>query len=212
MSNLINARALENSFALFQQVGGVILGICTAAVLVAVVIDFFVFHRRHHVASEKKSIVETGTMLLFVLFFSGLIRYHIGEVTLNHMVVRYILSLIGIIAVMTGSIVNIHGRFHLGPNWANQVKIYDDHSLIQSGPYRLVRHPLYASLIWMFFGVCLMRLNIGGFLATTLIFFPMMTYRAKQEEGLLRMRFPEYAEYSGKTGMFFPKIRWKRGE
>jgi hypothetical protein len=70
--------------------------------------------------------------------------------------------------------------------------------------YRVVRHPLYAGLIWMFTGAALVFQNWLALAATALIFFPGVYYRGKQEEKALIAQFPAYGEYRNHTGMFFP--------
>ena len=102
--------------------------------------------------------------------------------------------------------VNICGRMSLGKNWANQIKIYPDHVFVASGAYRLVRHPLYASIIWIFFGASLVYENYVAFFLTLLVFVPFMYYRAKQEEDLLTKEFQDYKNYQKEVGMFFPKF------
>ena len=52
--------------------------------------------------------------------------------------------------------------------------------------------------------------NYLVFILNTIIFIPFMYYRAKQEEKELVKEFKEYKDYSKKTGMFFPKITFKR--
>ncbi|MCP4219077.1 MAG: isoprenylcysteine carboxylmethyltransferase family protein, partial [bacterium] len=101
---------------------------------------------------------------------------------------------------------NIVGRIQLGRNWANHIRIYEAHTFVARGVYRVVRHPLYASIIWMFLAAGLVYCNWAALLATGLVFIPMMIFRAKQEERLLTRQFKEYRDYREKTGMFFPKI------
>jgi len=108
--------------------------------------------------------------------------------------------------------VNVRGRFNLGKNWSNQIKIYQDHYLVSSGVYHFVRHPLYGSIIWMFFGASLVYLNYLALLSNVLIFIPAMYFRAKQEEKMLMQEFPEYKEYQKRVGMFFPKFLNKKYE
>lgn len=102
---------------------------------------------------------------------------------------------------------NISGRFYLGSNWANHIRIYNNQTLIKTGAYGIVRHPLYSSLIFMFYGACLVYPNYLAFLSNTFIFIPFMYYRAKQEEDLLSKRFKGYHVYQKEVGMFFPKIK-----
>jgi protein-S-isoprenylcysteine O-methyltransferase Ste14 len=120
---------------------------------------------------------------------------------------RTIMVVAGLGLVVLGCCVNIAGRLQLGRNWANQVTIYQDQRLVTSGVYRLARHPLYASLIWMFYGASIVYASWAGFLANSLIFLPFMTYRARQEEDLLAREFPDYDEYRRRVGMFFWKFK-----
>jgi protein-S-isoprenylcysteine O-methyltransferase Ste14 len=156
--------------------------------------------------SEKRSVVDTATMTLFFLLFYFLIRLGIGGFAIGGLAGNALI-VIGTAIVAAGTAANIVGRFSLGKNWANQVKIYRDQTLVTKGVYSFVRHPLYASLIWMFYGACLVHPNYAAFLANTFIFIPFMHYRAKQEEDLLAKRFKGYTKYQKEVGMLFPKIR-----
>jgi len=98
------------------------------------------------------------------------------------------------------------GRKYLGKNWGNNVVIYKNHTLVTNGVYKFVRHPLYASIIWMIYSVGVLYNNYLVIILNTIIFIPFMTYRAKQEEKELEKMFDEYKNYRKKVGMFFPKI------
>lgn len=186
-------------------VADIIIGLCLFALFTSILINFAESKNRN-VKSEKKSIVETGSMLCFFVFFYILIRFRMGSISVNQNT-KIFLIIVGLIIIVFGCIINIFGRFNLGFNWANQVKIYREQTLIKTGVYRLIRHPLYASLILMFYGACLVYPNYLALLANTFIFIPFMYYRAKQEEALLSKTFKEYSKYQKEVGMFFPKIR-----
>ena len=178
--------------------------VCTFAALTAVAINFQLAKADHSIHAKKRSVVETGSMLGFLLGFYLLVRFHIGAHTIKSV---YAPSLvIGMGLLIAGTIVNIMGRLALGNNWGNQVIIYQDHTMITGGAYRLVRHPLYASLIWMFIGAALVFQNWAALLATLAVFVPAMYYRGHQEETALLKQFPAYAEYQRKTGMLLPFI------
>ncbi len=183
-----------------------IIAVCFLVIILSVIADFLEFDKKEKTKNKKRSIVTTGTMFLFFVFFYILLRFGIGVVRIDNFYLRLALALAGIVIIIIGTFFNIWGRINLGGNWANQIKIYQNHTLVIKGVYKIVRHPLYASLIWIFFGASLAYLNYFGFLANALIFFPFMHYRAKQEEKLLEKEFAEYNNYKLKTGMFFPKI------
>lgn len=184
----------------------IVVSLCVFAVVMAVLIDFVEFQKRDGAKKEKKSIVETGTMFLFFFLFYSFIRFNVGQINLGFSIPLVVLNALGLIVLITGSVVNISGRLRLGKNWSNQIKIYKDHTFISKGVYSLVRHPLYASIIWMFLAASVVFLNYLAFLSTILIFIPAMYYRAKQEELMLIREFENYKTYKSKVGMFFPKI------
>jgi protein-S-isoprenylcysteine O-methyltransferase Ste14 len=191
---------------MFSFVIQLIICICVLGLFFSILIDFTLYTRDEHIKKEKKSIVETGSMTLFLVAFYLILTTKIGLIPINNNSLKHAIIVIGTLAIVSGCIMNIMGRFNLGSNWSNHIKIYDEHSLVQSGMYEIVRHPLYASIMLMFYGAVLVYRNILCFVAVTFIFIPFMYFRAKQEETLLIQTFSEYNDYIKRTGMFFPKI------
>jgi protein-S-isoprenylcysteine O-methyltransferase Ste14 len=186
----------------FPGCSRLIVTFCAVSVLTAVFINFQLARRSHSIRSERPSPVKTGSMLAFFGVIYLLVRLRIGVCEIP--VIGYPAAIAGLALLVLGSTVNIMGRFALGRNWGNQVIIYQDHTLVTGGVYRFVRHPLYASLIWMFIGASLVFQNWASLLATVFIFVPAMVYRGKLEEQALIAKFPNYVEYRDRTGMFFP--------
>jgi protein-S-isoprenylcysteine O-methyltransferase Ste14 len=54
---------------------------------------------------------------------------------------------------------------HLGRNWSGTVTIKQDHELIASGPYALVRHPIYTGLLLALVGSAMARGELRGAIA-----------------------------------------------
>jgi len=182
-----------------------VIGIAVLVIFLSILINFSEAQGKP-AKKEKKSIVETGTMTIFFIIFYLVIRFRVGIFENNNIPFRIILMFIGWLVIVVGVYFNVAGRLKLGKNWANQVKIYKRQTLVQEGVYSIVRHPLYASLIWMFYAASAIYLNWLAFLMNTLIFIPFMYYRAKQEEKLLCEEFKSYARYKKKVGMFFPRL------
>ena len=151
---------------------------------------------------EIKSIVETASMSAFFLVCAIVTLFKIGTFDFHNI----ILNIFAILIYVIGIIFNLLGRFYLGHNWGNNVVIYKDHTLITKGVYSIVRHPLYASIIWMLYAVGILYQNYLVIILNSIIFIPFMTYRAKQEEKELILVFKEYKDYQNKVGMFFPKL------
>lgn len=107
--------------------------------------------------------------------------------------------------------VAIHGWTHrvLATNWSPVLEIREDHNLVTTGPYRLVRHPMYAGfLLWAWSqGVALSNWLV--LVAGVGTFSLMYLSRVRHEEALLREAFgAEYDAYVARTGRLFP---WKGG-
>lgn len=185
----------------------VITSVCVLIIFLAIFIDFLLLSGQKGVKKEKKSIVETGTMTIFFVGYYFLLMPRWATFPVVSIFIKHSLMITGTAMIVLGCIINVLGRVYLGNNWANHIKIYDQHRLIIRGPYRLVRHPLYASIMLMFYGGVLLFRNYVDFITVSLIFIPFMYYRAKQEEKLLLLTFDEYASYQKKVGMFFPKFK-----
>jgi protein-S-isoprenylcysteine O-methyltransferase Ste14 len=192
-----------NALLILEVANISVIGFAVLAIFLSIIINFSEADGK--AKKEKKSIVETGSMTLFFILFYLVIRFKLGIFENNNLPLRIILMILGWIVIMIGVYFNVAGRFKLGKNWANQVKIYKKQTLVQQGVYSVVRHPLYASLIWMFYAASVIYLNWLAFLMNTLIFIPFMYYRAKQEEKFLSEEFKSYTNYKKKVGMFFPR-------
>ena len=155
---------------------------------------------------EVKSIVETASMTMFFIFIWLVISLKLGDFSYHNLY----FNIIAVIIYIIGVIFNLLGRYYLGNNWGNHVVIYQNHNLVNKGVYKIVRHPLYASIIWMIYSVGILCQNYLVIILNTIIFIPFMYYRAKQEEKELLKIFNEYGEYAKNTGMFFPKIIKKK--
>lgn len=178
---------------------------CVVAVFISIFIDFTLYNDKHNTKHEKRSFIATGSMTAFYVLYCILIKYNIGRIIRLPEELFRVQLLLGILMIIAGTIVNIIGRMQLKGNWANHIKIYENHSLITRGVYSFVRHPLYASIILMLYGGAVIYSNWLNVIVVSFIFIPAMAYRAKQEELLLSNEFPEYAAYKKQVGLFFPK-------
>lgn len=181
-----------------------LVGLCTVIVLLAVLRSFLDARAAGPIVHRRRSFVATGTMLSFFAAVYLLIRFNVGVVPVS-VVVRRILAVAGVIPVVLGCWVNLAGRARLGRNWANQVTVYRDQTLVTDGVFGYVRHPLYASLIWMGCGAALVYCNAAALAATLFVFVPAMSHRAALEERALAERFPDYCAYRRHVWRFFPK-------
>ncbi len=180
-----------------------ITGLCVLSIFAAVIFNF-INAGKGRSFRERRSPVATASMAAFFVLLYLTIRLRWSAVEIQGLAA---FRSFGLVLIAFGTFFNIWGRIFLKTNWADQVRIYDDQQLVTAGPYRIVRHPLYASIIWMFYGAAIAYLNPLAVLETSLIFIPAMIYRSNLEERALAETFGnEYSNYRKNTGRFFPRI------
>jgi protein-S-isoprenylcysteine O-methyltransferase Ste14 len=64
---------------------------------------------------------------------------------------------VGLALNLVGLLFTVWARLHLGKNWSDIVTLKQDHELITSGPYSIVRHPIYTGLLLAFAGLAVAR-------------------------------------------------------
>ena len=108
--------------------------------------------------------------------------------------------------VIAGMLFAYWARVHLGRNWSGEVIVKVGHTLITSGPYRWVRHPIYGGMTLALVGTALAIGAPYGFIALALILFGFLV-RVRLEEALMRDTFPgEYDRYSRHTARLIPGV------
>lgn len=96
---------------------------------------------------------------------------------------------------VAGVLVAIWSRFYLGGNWSATVTVKQDHELIRSGPYSVVRHPIYSGLLLALLGTALAVGEIRGLLAVALALLAWKI-KSRREESFMESEFGEqYVQY-----------------
>ncbi|HEX4369430.1 MAG TPA: isoprenylcysteine carboxylmethyltransferase family protein [Rhodopila sp.] len=95
-------------------------------------------------------------------------------------------------------------RIHLAGNWSGTVTLKQDHSLTRTGPYRLVRHPIYTGLLTAILGSAVAEAEWRGLLALALITLSFLR-KLTIEERFLTTQFGEaYARYRTEVPALIP--------
>ncbi len=116
-----------------------------------------------------------------------------------------IIQVIGVFTILTALALHIWSRAHLQQFYAERVEVQPEHKVIDTGPYKLMRHPVITS----FFGIAIGLFLINPALTTlTALLYTIWDFSraAKQEEDLLTNTLPGYAEYARRTPRFLPRL------
>ena len=96
----------------------------------------------------------------------------------------------------------------LGKQWRLQAGVYEDHELVQSGAYRVVRHPIYASMLAMLFATGLITASLMACAGATVILVIGTEIRVHAEDRLLAGRFgKQFEDYRARVPAYVPFLR-----
>lgn len=113
---------------------------------------------------------------------------------------------VGAASTLLGLLFTVWARGHLGRNWSGTITLKRDHDLITSGPYRFVRHPIYAGLLLAFVGGAIARGEWRGVVAVGLAVAALWR-KLRIEEGWMRERFgARYEEYARRVAALVPLV------
>ena len=112
---------------------------------------------------------------------------------------------LGVALVVAGPAFSFWSASTLGAHFDLDVEVHGGHEIIDHGPYRIVRHPVYLGIAIHFVGACLATGNLLLIAGTVLVTFPALYLRAAAEERLLRKTLgPAYEAYARRVPMLVP--------
>src|SRR5437588_2899159 len=82
--------------------------------------------------------------LAYVLLFTNVLRF--GALGWRFIPASSGTLYTGFALTVAGLLFAIWARFFLGRNWSGTVTVKEDHTLVQTGPYAVVRHPIYSGI------------------------------------------------------------------
>src|SRR6202166_532845 len=161
--------------------------------------------KRASIAAELffRVVLYFGAILLFAFPSSG---HHYAQVQLWHFgdPLNWILASL----TAAGLAFTWWARIHLGRLWSDWVMKKAGHHVVDTGPYRLVRHPIYSGLILAALATAIEKGTSFALLGVVIITQAFCT-KARREERFLRAELGEnaYDAYARKTAMLMPLVR-----
>ena len=157
--------------------------------------------------ADEKSADRWVPILSGIIWLADIVVCVLDIVILQHG--RYSLTYVGIAGValfLAGLGLYEVARRTLGKLFSEVVRILPEHKLITSGPYSLIRHPIYLGEILFAFSIPMIANSLYSFVIM-LVTIPILLNRIRIEEKILVSRFgQEYLEYTHKTKKLIPYI------
>ena len=112
-------------------------------------------------------------------------------------------------AILAGGILLLWAaHHHLGRSFHSLIVSKEEHVLVDTGPYRWIRHPIYTAYLLNYFGGGLLAGNLVlTFVPVTMFSILVLLRMGKEEEILTDLFWERYTEYMGRTGRLLPKIK-----
>jgi protein-S-isoprenylcysteine O-methyltransferase Ste14 len=155
----------------------------------------------------RATILRVGVVVLVMMFLNSSVGKPLLE-RVRHPVSSAVGSIVaasGVALCVAGIAFAIWARRHLGTNWGMPMSVKEHPELVTSGPYAVVRHPIYTGVLIAMLGSAL----VGGlpWLVLLLLSVGYFSYAARTEERRFLNEFPsEYPAYRARTKMLIPFV------
>jgi protein-S-isoprenylcysteine O-methyltransferase Ste14 len=144
-----------------------------------------------------------ANLAAFGVFFPALIAFSGGVDGLAAL----LLASLGSLLAVAGAALVLRSRAELGPAWSFVPRAGQETGLVTTGPYRLVRHPIYLGLALLAMGEALAFSSWPALLIVLSGIVPTFAWRARAEETLLGRTFGErYTLYQRHTSLIIPYL------
>lgn len=194
MLMIANMAEIRMELKAFEAVKFAKLMHCLLAASFYALVVFLYFVRRDARSTTKslfvKSMAVIASFLPFAIPFAGSPSEDIDRVLCADLI------------TLAGMAVALYSLASLGRNFSI---IPQARTLVRTGPYKLVRHPVYLGELIATFGIVMARPSVSAWAVFCLIAV-LLLYRAIQEEKLLASTFPEYEFYSRRVARLIPGI------
>ncbi|MFC0239477.1 methyltransferase family protein [Rhodopseudomonas telluris] len=142
-------------------------------------------------ASRRLARTAPGSAVYAALAFVGAGRLDWGRGWL-YAAVFVVVSVAGTALSTATLLVNTHAESTV------RIQSDRDHAVVRSGPYRVVRHPMYLGTLIGMSGAALM-LGSGWALLPALLIAALFVWRTAREDEALHRELPGYADYASTT-------------
>jgi protein-S-isoprenylcysteine O-methyltransferase Ste14 len=161
--------------------------------------------RTARVQSSVTRLIDIAlTGLAFALLFND--RFAIGLLARRFVPYSLVIAYAGLALTLTGIGFAIWARVFLGRNWSAIVTIKHDHQMVRTGPYALVRHPIYSGFLLAVLGSALVFGEVRGLLALGVACLAWWL-KSRLEEKFMEQQFgEEYAVYKRRVKALIPFV------
>jgi protein-S-isoprenylcysteine O-methyltransferase Ste14 len=113
----------------------------------------------------------------------------------------------GLLLLISGFVLRQICKRELGKHMSMTIKILKKHKVVSTGPYRLLRHPMYTGALMYGLGIVMISSSVLGAAFLILVYTPVWVYRINLEEDMLVNSLGmDYVHYRKKTYRLIPYV------
>jgi protein-S-isoprenylcysteine O-methyltransferase len=112
----------------------------------------------------------------------------------------------GAILTVAGMLFSVWARLTLGRNWSGTVTIKQDHELIQRGPYRIVRHPIYTGMLLAMLGTAFIFGTARCFVGVPIVGLAFWLKVQIEERFMVQQFGAQYSDYRQQVRALIPFV------
>jgi protein-S-isoprenylcysteine O-methyltransferase Ste14 len=116
------------------------------------------------------------------------------------------IEIIGLSIGILGVLFAIWARLVLGGNWSSNVTLKENHTLIRTGPYSVVRHPIYTGILFSILGTVLASGRISSLLGLAVAAWMLRLKLSVEENFMLQQFGSQYLQYRRGVKMLVPFV------
>jgi protein-S-isoprenylcysteine O-methyltransferase Ste14 len=113
---------------------------------------------------------------------------------------------LGLALTLAGILFALWARFVIGRNWSGTVTIKHDHELVRSGPYAIVRHPIYSGFLLALLGTVIAHGTAGAFLGLAMVILVLRLKSLTEESFMLEQFGSQYTAYMREVKALVPFV------
>jgi protein-S-isoprenylcysteine O-methyltransferase Ste14 len=116
------------------------------------------------------------------------------------------LGVAGVALSAAGVAVAFWARAHLGRMWSGAITLKEGHRLVDTGPYRLARHPIYTGILLGLIGTFVIVGTVGGLLGLAIIVGGLVVKLGREERLMAESFGDEHAAYRARVKRLVPFV------
>jgi protein-S-isoprenylcysteine O-methyltransferase len=115
-------------------------------------------------------------------------------------------KLYGLLACAVGLAFSFAARVYLGKNWSGQITIKENHEMVETGPYRISRNPIYTGFLVAFCGTSLSLGLLKGYLGIIIFLICLLIKISGEEKFMLEVFTDRYRSYQKRVKKLIPFV------